>query len=153
MRTYNNSSVTIGKIEWPCNVTLYCEPEGEINIEDYCMFSDGITIQCGSEHGIISLEDKKILNSERSIIKIGKHFWCGRNSTIVVNSKKLNIGSGSILGIGSVLTRSMPKNCIFAGNPAKKIKENVSWTIERFPNFQRIENVWVNYHDPNLNEG
>jgi len=36
---------------------------------------------------------------------------------------KIIIGRGSIIGAGSVVTHSIPKNEIWAGNPAKKIGE------------------------------
>ena len=76
----------LGKVMLASGVEVICEIYGEVNIEDDCLFSNGITIQCGDQHGIISLEDKKILNSEKPRINIGKHFWCGRNASIVASS-------------------------------------------------------------------
>lgn len=39
------------------------------------------------------------------------------------------IGSDSIVGMGSVVTKNIPANTIVAGNPTKIIKENVTWKI------------------------
>lgn len=35
----------------------------------------------------------------------------------------LTIGKGAMLGMGGVLTKNIPNNLVFAGNPAKKLKE------------------------------
>jgi len=137
----NKSSIIIGKVLQANNVKVICEQNGHVFIDDDCLFSDGIILQCGDGHGIISLLEKNLINSGRSVINIGKHFWCGRNANIITSSKYLNIGSGSILGFGSILTKSMPENSIFAGNPAKIIRDNVSWTRERYPSASEINKV------------
>lgn len=43
----------------------------------------------------------------------------GANSTIL---KGVTVGARSIIGAGSIVTRSIPSNCIAAGNPCKVIK-------------------------------
>jgi len=50
---------------------------------------------------------------------IGKNVWIGMNSVIL---KGANIGDNSIIGAGSIVTGSIPSNCVAAGNPAKQIK-------------------------------
>ena len=35
----------------------------------------------------------------------------------------INIGDNSIIAAGSVVTIYVPANCIYAGNPAKKLKD------------------------------
>lgn len=46
--------------------------------------------------------------------------WIGNNATIVAGVK---IGAGSIIAANSVLTKDVPECEIWAGNPAKKIKD------------------------------
>ena len=46
--------------------------------------------------------------------------WIG-NSTIILPG--VTIGEKSIIGAGSVVTKSIPPYCIAAGNPAKVIKK------------------------------
>lgn len=52
-------------------------------------------------------------------IHIGKNVFLGMNSQLL---KGVSIGDNSILGAGSTLSQNQPRNTIFVGNPAKKIK-------------------------------
>jgi len=59
-----------------------------------------------------------ISNNEIKPIVIGDDVWIGYDSIIL---KGVTIGSGTIIAAGSIVTHNMPKDCIVAGNPAKKI--------------------------------
>lgn len=52
-------------------------------------------------------------------IKIGHNVWLGESVIILPGVK---IGDGSIVGAGSVVTKDLDSQSIYAGNPAKKIK-------------------------------
>ncbi len=52
-------------------------------------------------------------------IEIGDDVWLGAAVSIVDGVK---IGSGSIIGAGSVLTKNIPRNSIVVGNPGKVIR-------------------------------
>ena len=58
-------------------------------------------------------------NLTPSPVKIGKNVWIGSDCTILPG---VTIGDGAIIGAGSVVTKSIPKNSIAVGNPAKVIK-------------------------------
>ena len=50
----------------------------------------------------------------------------GRNSWIAPNScthQKVVIGEDSIVGLGAVVTKDVPANSVYAGNPARKIRD------------------------------
>ncbi|MGI0480752.1 acyltransferase [Geminocystis sp. CENA526] len=51
--------------------------------------------------------------------KIGNNVWIGANVTIL---KGVSIGDRTIVGAGSVVTKSLPENVIAVGNPAQIIK-------------------------------
>lgn len=109
-------------------VKCVLERNSKVSIGEDCMFSEEVLIQCGSQHSVISLEDKRQINVDRSIVNIGNHVWLGRRSTVMSSSRKLDVGDGSILGINSTLTRSLPAASLAVGSPASVVKEKVSWS-------------------------
>jgi len=58
-------------------------------------------------------------NKKNAPIVIKDNVFIGANSIIL---KGVTIGMNSIIGAGSVVTRNVPENEIWAGNPAKYIK-------------------------------
>ncbi len=53
-------------------------------------------------------------------IFVGPGAWIGARSTILPG---VNIGEGVVIGAGSVVVKDCEPNCLYAGAPAKKIKE------------------------------
>ena len=58
-------------------------------------------------------------------IEIGNHVWMGTGVSIYQGTK---IADGCVVAANSVVRGNFEKeNCIIGGNPAKIIKENISW--------------------------
>lgn len=92
----------------------YIQGAGTVYIGDY--------VQFGPNVGILSvnhdLYDQNKYNIEP--IKIGDYSWIGMNSVITAG---VELGTRTIVGAGSVVTKSFPDGyCVIAGNPAKVIK-------------------------------
>lgn len=67
-------------------------------------------------------------NNNKPII-INDNVWVGFNTIIL---KGVEIASGSIIGAGSVVTKScLKEKSIYAGNPAKLIKSDIEWNTKR----------------------
>jgi len=98
------------------NVKLIIGKNTMISRNAKIMTSDGHDILCNG----------KRINFAKDII-IGDGVWIADNVTIL---KGVTIGNESILGMNSTITRDVPNNVIVVGNPAKIIKENISWTKE-----------------------
>ncbi|WP_072221871.1 acyltransferase, partial [Campylobacter coli] len=95
-----------------------------IIIGNDCLFSWEILLTTSNYHGIYDIHNKNRVSLGGGIY-IGDHVWCGRRVSILKNSR---IYSGSIIGFNSLLcSRKFFSNSIIAGNPAKKIKDNIFW--------------------------
>jgi len=67
-------------------------------------------------------ESKLWKYSANAPIIIGENCWVGTNVRIC---KGVTIGDNSIVAACSVVTKSVPANCIVAGNPAKVVKTDI----------------------------
>ena len=59
-------------------------------------------------------------NKHSKEIVIGKNVWIGGNSTIL---KGVTIGENSVIGANSLVNKDVPANVLYAGIPAKYIKD------------------------------
>ena len=93
-----------------------------------CLFSANITLRAGDSHSVIDEESGKRINPSKNII-IGNRVWIG--NTVIV-TKGSNIGADSVIATGSVVTgKVFPDHSAIGGNPARVIKEGISWIPEK----------------------
>jgi acetyltransferase-like isoleucine patch superfamily enzyme len=98
-----------------------------IVIGEDSMLSEQVIIRTGDSHAIINDSGIKINNEENVII--GKHVWLGNDVTIL---KGVHVGDNSIIGAKSLVTKDIPESSIAVGIPAKIVKQNISWSRERY---------------------
>ena len=55
-------------------------------------------------------------------VTIGDNVWIASNVIILPG---VTIGNGAVLGAGSVVSKDVPSNAVWAGNPARHLKERV----------------------------
>lgn len=74
-----------------------------------------------SSHLISSERSYRFLPWDKSKVGIiiGKNVWIGANATILPGC---HIGDNSVIGAGSVVTKSVPANEVWVGVPARKIR-------------------------------
>lgn len=120
IQLFKNASLTLGRGYLNSNSVIACC--NKITIGDGAAIARGVYIYDGDHHAI--LDDKGNILNKPEPINIGNHVWIGVNATIL---KGANIGDGSIIAAGAVVTGDIPPNCIAAGVPARVIKENVNW--------------------------
>jgi acetyltransferase-like isoleucine patch superfamily enzyme len=121
----SNCSIFIGKNTSFGGVRIiHVGNDCDINIGANCLFSDNVEIWASDTHPIYN-NAKEIINKESSIT-IGEKVWVGSQVSIL---KGVEIGHGSVIGMGSVVTKSTKSNCIYAGNPVKLIKHDISWAL------------------------
>lgn len=93
----------------------------EVIIGENCLFGPGVVILDNDSHNTstdpIVRRTGKIAESA---VVIGNNVWVGMHSIIM---KGVHIGDNSIIAAGSVVTKDVPPNQLFGGNPAKFLKK------------------------------
>lgn len=122
-RLWRNSRISIGEKTTSNGIRIVCDNSEFVCGED-CMFSDSILIQTADQHGIVDIKNGVITNNNFKTVIVGDHVWLGRQSILTANA---SIGSGSVIGTASTVTKKIPEKVIAVGVPAKVIKENYTW--------------------------
>lgn len=96
----------------------------KITVGDNCMFSSDIEIRTGDSHSIINTVSDKRINPSNDVI-IGNHVWLTVHVRVM---KGAVLPDNSIVGNFAIVTNKFDKeNSVYAGIPAKHIKDNINW--------------------------
>ena len=124
---HQNSTITIGNhvgMSSPCLWIRDSLTIGDhVKIGGNCLIMDTDTHQIDflSRRGQKPANKNDITTTVQSKpIVIEDDVWIGANCIIL---KGVTIGARSVIGAGSVVTKSIPADCIAAGNPCRVIRE------------------------------
>lgn len=98
----------------------------EVTIGHDTMISVNCLIMDNDDHPVSPakrLLKEGVSKEEVKPVKIGSNVWIGAHTAIL---KGVTIGDNSIVGTHSVVTSDIPKNCIYAGAPARLIKKDIN---------------------------
>lgn len=124
------SSVCIGKYSYIGNNSFLVNTQ----LGNYCSVADKCSIG-GAMHPIDRVSSSPVFHEGRNILK--KNFsnlpFLDTPKTIIENDVWIGMGvyikagttihTGAVIGMGSVVTKDVPAYEIWAGNPAKKIRD------------------------------
>jgi len=93
-----------------------------VSIGTQCLIGANVTITDYDFHAV-SPDNRRYNTSATDIgcapVVIEDNVWIGMNASIL---KGVTIGNNSVIAAGSVVTTSIPPDCIAGGNPARVIK-------------------------------
>lgn len=157
-RVCSASEVTESKIGRYSYIGNYCSVVSA-EIGNFCSIADNCIIG-GANHAVNWVSTSPVFHNGRNIMKknfsvhsfepykkttIGNDVWIGSNCLI---KGGITIGNGAIIGMGSVVTKSVGEYEIWAGTPAKLIKKRFSDdTIEKLQLCK-----WWDYDDIKLKQ-
>ena len=115
--------------------TLFNVSSGHIWVGDNTIFGHNVMILTGI-HRLLNGRREKLVTGKPDAppegydIKIGQGCWIASGVTII---GQVNIGDNSIIGAGSVVTKSIPSGVFAAGVPCKVIKD----VLKKTPNLYK----------------
>lgn len=133
----DNSFVVIGDDVTAHGIRLQVHGDG-IYIGRRCLISEEVIIQGHDAHAIIDILTNDVINYGDKKTYVGPYVWLGRRVTIMPGAV---IGKGSIIGATSTVTKKIEDFSLAVGIPARKIKDNVSWSRTRDELDEKSENA------------
>ncbi len=94
----------------------------KVEIGDFIMIAPNVILVDHDGHVTWPAFERWHVRDESKGIKIGQNVWIGINSLILKKRGGVHIGDNSIIAAGSVVSKSIPKNSMAAGVPARGIK-------------------------------
>lgn len=114
---FEGNHVKIGKGSWINRECYFDCEDAKITIGENCAVGMQVLF-CTSSH-VIGDGNKRASQNIKLPIEIGDGCWIGARSTILPGVK---IGFGCVIAAGSVVTHHCESNSLYAGVPARKIK-------------------------------
>lgn len=119
IEVFSNSRLDLGKnIAFNINSTIICGDN--IKIEDGVCFGRDVTVRDNSGNHFIS---RKVYKNKRPVT-IGQHSWITEQSIVMPGAK---IGTGVVVGAGSVVSGKLPNFTLATGRPAVVVDEDIFW--------------------------
>ncbi len=92
------------------------------------LFAPDVQIRTSDSHSIIDKESGRRVNAAADVT-VGDHVWIATGAVVLKGSE---IPNDCVVGINSLVNKKFDEaGCVYAGNPAKKVKNGVSWDSKR----------------------
>ena len=124
IRVGQDATVAIGNNVSCTNICGISAVEGvTVRIGHDVMIATDTHIRADDGHPIFDVRTGKRVNPARSI-SIGNHVWLGIGAVVLAGGQ---IGDGSVIGWGSIVTGTIPNNCVAVGRPARVKRRDIAW--------------------------
>lgn len=119
-----NGSIIIGaETNFTWHTRLYLHEPSRIVIGSNCLIASDTLFMTSDMHSILDRTSRRRLNPARDIV-VDDNVWVAYQAKIL---KGAHIGAGSIVALGAIVTNKVPPCTLVAGQPAKVIKQDVTW--------------------------
>lgn len=124
--TFTYHTVELGNSVYIGNNCVIQSAHGNIKIGNHVMLGPGVNLHGGNhvmnQVGVYMDQVQKNFGDDPDLI-IEDDVWIGSNAIILGG---VTVGRGSVVGAGTVVTKSVPPYSIVVGNPGKVIKKRFS---------------------------
>lgn len=115
--SWGGKNVYIGK-NFYSNFNLTLVDDGKIFIGDNCMFAPNVTIATAGHPVDPDLRRQGL--QYNADVHIGDNVWLGVGVLVMPG---VTIGSNTVIGAGSVVTRDIPSGVVAVGNPCRVLRQ------------------------------
>lgn len=115
---YGNGQLTIGKNVSINGTSIGCETS--VEIDDNCLISDCFIADSDYHNLEPALRHSPPSSKAAAPITIKRNVWIGARATIM---KGVTVGENSVVGLGSVIRKSVPDNVVVIGNSQQIVKK------------------------------
>ena len=124
---FSYGTINIGNDVFIAARAWFSADRSNISIGSFVMFGPNVTI-AGGDHDIERTDMPMYLVTEKpdkcdADVVIKDDVWVGANTIIL---KGVTIGCGAVIAAGSLVNKDVEPYCIYAGVPAKKIRNRFS---------------------------
>ena len=143
-------------------------PNSHVILGDYCMVCEKVMINPSEK---VEIGDDVGIGTEVHIwthgsylnvldgfpanfapVKIGSHVWLPSRNVVLPG---VEIGNNCVIGLGSLINKNIPDNCLAGGMPVKILKENIFPSIlspeQKSIIIEEIIQIWINEILPHKN--
>lgn len=116
----------------------YCNIASDVKFGNSILIAGRVCFVGRNDH-LSNIPGEFIWDGERGNDKstiVEDDVWVGTNSTVIAG---VNIGRGSIIAAGSIVTKNIPPCEIWGGVPAKKIKDRFKTEQEKLEHLEFLE--------------
>lgn len=155
-RVCSGSNVTDSKIDRYSYVGHDCFVL-RASIGPFCSIADNCRLG-GASHYMDHVSTSPVFHAGRNVMKknftdfeagkakdisIGPDVWIGANATVMSG---VTIGTGAVIGAGSIVTKDVPPYEIWAGNPARKIRDRFDPELKQ----ALLKSEWWNWSEEEI---
>lgn len=124
IRVGQDSTVVIGNNVSTTSKCIVSAVEGTtVRIGNDVMIASQNQIRADDGHPIFDIHSGQRVNPSTSIT-IGDHVWLALGSAVLAGGE---IGDGTVVGYGAIVTGKLPNNCIAVGAPARVVRRDIAW--------------------------
>ncbi|MEZ0253028.1 MAG: acyltransferase [Methylobacteriaceae bacterium] len=107
-------------------VKLHAHERANLTIGDQCLIAKDTLITVSDMHSLLDVATGDRINPAADVT-IEPKVWIAENVRVL---KGVTIGSQSVIGACSLVTKDIPRQCVAVGVPARVVREGVTWCHE-----------------------
>lgn len=145
LKIFGSGQVSVGR---NCSLNgCWIGCDHSVTIADDCLISDCYLLDTDYHNLDPRLRHAPAGSKVTAPVVIERNAWIGANSTVM---KGVTVGQDSVVGLGSVIRKSVPAGVVVIGNPQQIVKRFTSEQLTA-PSFEEMDQLKAELRDQSFN--